>query len=220
MQLRIPLLLISAISLFGGLWQGQYIYDGYHWGFIFTNALELLNGHKPYSEIFLEYGFLTVFINAITLKLFSNNVYSLIFLTCLVYSLSLYLIGIITYTITENKFYSIFASSILLVLYPWPTTPWANFYSFFFTIIFCFFYLKEKKIFHYSAGLSLALAYHPHHVRVEAHSKIRVFLNIRVEPAIAIIETTAEDIAHALPFLITESRALVLVGLHVLQIDL
>ena len=159
MQLRIPLLFISAISLFGGLWHGQYIYDGYHWGFIFTNALELINGHKPYSEIFLEYGFLTVFINAITLKLFSNDVYSLIFLTCLVYSLSLYFIGIITYTITENKFYSIFASSILLVLYPWPTTPWANFYSFFFTIIFCFFYLKEKKIFHYSAGLSLALAY-------------------------------------------------------------
>ena len=37
-------LIIPLISLIGGIWAGQYIDDGYHWGFIFSNALELLNG--------------------------------------------------------------------------------------------------------------------------------------------------------------------------------
>ena len=159
MNLKISLLLISLLSFFGGLWHNQYIYDGYHWGFIFTNALELLDGHKPYSEIFLEYGFLAVFINAITLKIFDNNIFSLITLTCLFYSLSLYFIGRITYSITDNKLYSVFAPLILFILYPWPTIPWPNFYAYFFTILFCFFYLKEKNIYSYYAGFNLALAY-------------------------------------------------------------
>ena len=32
-------LIVPLISFAGGLWQGQYIYDGYHWGYIFTNVL-------------------------------------------------------------------------------------------------------------------------------------------------------------------------------------
>ena len=138
MNLKISLFLISLLSFFGGLWHNQYIYDGYHWGFIFTNALELLDGHKPYSEIFLEYGFLAVFINAITLKIFDNNIFSLITLTCLFYSLSLYFIGRITYTITDNKLYSVFAPLILFILYPWPTIPWPNFYAYFLQYYFVF----------------------------------------------------------------------------------
>ena len=38
--------------------QNQYIYDGYHWGFIFSHSFDLLRGKEPYIEIFLEYGFL------------------------------------------------------------------------------------------------------------------------------------------------------------------
>ena len=53
------LLIIPIISFIGGMWQGQYTNDGYHWGFIFSNALDFLDGKLPYKEIFIQYGFVT-----------------------------------------------------------------------------------------------------------------------------------------------------------------
>ena len=156
---KIYLLIIPIISLGGGLWQNQYIYDGYHWGFIFTNALELIEGKIPYKEIFLEYGILSVIINSITLIITNENIYSLMIVTSIFYSLSLYLIGELTYKITLNKLYSFFAILIIFLLYPWPTTPWPNFYSFFFTILFCVLYLKKKRIYYIISGISLGFAY-------------------------------------------------------------
>ena len=125
-------LIVPLISLFGGLWQGQYTYDGYHWGFIFTNALELADGKIPYKEIFLEYGILSVLINCFALIFINKSVYCLMAITCTLYAGSLYLITKITYKITENKFYSLFSIFIIFSLFPWPTSPWPNFYSFFF----------------------------------------------------------------------------------------
>ena len=158
-KLKISLLLISILTFVGGLWHNQYIYDSYHWGFIFSNALELMNGKEPYSEIFLEYGFLTVYINALTLKIFDSNIYSLIGLTCFIYALSLYYIGNIIYKLTENYIYSIFLVLIIFLLYPWPTTPWPNFFSFFFTILFFYYCLGNKNIHYIFSGAFLALAY-------------------------------------------------------------
>ena len=60
---NIYLLIFPIISFIGGLWQNQYIYDGYHWGFIFSNALDLIEGKIPYKEIFLEYGILQTILN-------------------------------------------------------------------------------------------------------------------------------------------------------------
>ena len=99
-------LILPILSLIGGLWQNQFIYDGYHWGFIHTNALELLNGKLPYREIFLEYGILSVLINAFLLIIFDKNLFSLIAFTCFCYSLTLYLIGRITLRLTKNKIYN------------------------------------------------------------------------------------------------------------------
>ena len=39
------------ISFIGAIWQGQYTDDGYHWGFILSNALSLIDGNEPYKEI-------------------------------------------------------------------------------------------------------------------------------------------------------------------------
>ena len=76
------LLIFPLISFFGGIWQGQYINDGYHWGFIFSNALDLLDGKLPYKEIFIQYGLLSTLIHALTLIIFDKNIFSLIAVTC------------------------------------------------------------------------------------------------------------------------------------------
>ena len=89
---KIYFFIIPIISLIGGLWQNQYIYDGYHWGFIFSNSLDLIDGKIPYKEIFLEYGILQTILNSIILIIFNKNIYSLLAFTCILYSISLYLI--------------------------------------------------------------------------------------------------------------------------------
>jgi len=153
------ILLLPILSLIGGLWHNQFIYDGYHWGFIHTNALEFLNGKTPYKEIFLEYGILSVLINSLLLIVFNKNLFSLIAFTCLCYSISLYLIGKITFKLTKNKIYSFYLVLVLFLLYPWPTTPWPNFYSFLFSCLFIINYLSKNKKKTYIAGIYLALAY-------------------------------------------------------------
>ena len=142
-------LIIPIISLIGGLWQNQFIYDGYHWGFIYTNALELLNGKIPYREIFLEYGILSVLVNSFLLIIFDRDLFSLIAFTCLCYSVTLYLIGKITLKLTNNIIYSFTTVAVLFLLYPWPTSPWPNFYSFMFSCLFISSYLSKdlKKLY-------------------------------------------------------------------------
>jgi len=143
----------------GGIWQGQYISDGYHWGFIFSNALDLLDGKLPYEEIFIQYGLLSTLIHALTLIIFDKNIFSLIVVTCIFYSTSLYLIGVLTYKFTLNKYYSFISTFIIFMIYPWPTSPWPNFISFFFVTLFCLFYSSNKKIYYILSGLSLGFAY-------------------------------------------------------------
>ena len=156
---NIYFLIIPIISIIGGLWQNQYIYDGYHWGFIFSNSLDFIDGKIPYKEIFLEYGILQTILNSIILIVFNKNVYSLLIFTCILYAISLYLITEITHKVTSNKLYSLFSVFIIFVLYPWPTIPWPNFFSFFFTILFCSLYISNRKINHILAGISLGFAY-------------------------------------------------------------
>ena len=153
------LIIIPIISLIGGIWQGQYTDDGYHWGFIFSNALDLIDGKVPYKEIFLEYGILTTIINSVILLIFNKNILSLMLITCIAYSLTIFLIALITQNFTEGKYYGFLSTIIIFMIYPWPVSPWPNFTSFFFTTLFCYLYLSEKKKYSLLAGTSLALAY-------------------------------------------------------------
>ena len=153
------LLIFPLISFFGGIWQGQYINDGYHWGFIFSNALDFLEGKKPYEEIFIQYGLISTLIHSFVLSLFNKNIFSLVVLTSFFYSTSLYLIGVLTYKFTLNKSYSLFSIFVLFFIYPWPTSPWPNFISFFFVTLFAVLYLSKNRTNIILSGISLSIAY-------------------------------------------------------------
>tara|TARA_B100001250_G_scaffold362928_1_gene341949 strand:+ start:1020 stop:2618 length:1599 start_codon:yes stop_codon:yes gene_type:complete len=153
------LLIFPIISFIGGIWQGQYTDDGYHWGFIFSNALDIINGKIPFKEIFIEYGIFSTIIHSITLLVFEKNLISLIIITSLLYSLSIFLIGSITEKFTLNKYLGFLSTFVIFMIYPWPVSPWPNFISFFFIILFSYFYIIEGKKFNYLSGVSLGLAY-------------------------------------------------------------
>ena len=158
-NLTIGLLIVPLISLIGGIWQGQYINDGYHWGFIFSNALELLEGKKPFEQIFIQYGLVTTLIHSLILLLFNKNIFSLVIFTSLFYSISLYLIGNITYKLTNNIFYSLFSSISVFLIYPWPTSPWPNFISFLFITLFYRFYISLNFRNNFISGVMLGISY-------------------------------------------------------------
>jgi len=153
------LLIFPIISFIGGIWQGQYTDDGYHWGFIFSNALDIINGKIPFKEIFIEYGIFSTVVHSLTLLIFKKNLLSLMFVTSLLYSLSIFLIGSITHKFTLNKYLGFLSTFIIFMIYPWPVAPWPNFISFFFVILFCYFYVLESKKYNYLSGISLGLAY-------------------------------------------------------------
>ena len=69
--------IFPILSLIYCIYYSLYIYDGYHFGLIFSNAVELNNGKLPYKEIFIEYGYLTTLIHSIILKVFGNEVFYL-----------------------------------------------------------------------------------------------------------------------------------------------
>ncbi len=79
--------------------------------------------------------------------------------TSLLYSLSILLIGSITQKFTLNKYLGFLSTFVIFMMYPWPVSPWPNFISFFFTILFCYFYILEDKKFNYLSGIALGLAY-------------------------------------------------------------
>ena len=152
-------LIIPIISLIGGIWQGQFVNDGYHWGFIFSNSLELLNGKKPFEEIFIQYGLGTTLIHSVILFFFKKNIYSIVVFTALIYSITLYLIGNITYKLTNNFIYSLISSLSLFLIYPWPTSPWPNFISFFFLVLSYRFYISSSVKKNFISGVMLSFSY-------------------------------------------------------------
>ena len=151
--------LICILSIIGGLWNSQFINDGYHWGFIYSNSFDLIHGKKPYNEIFLEYGLLQSLINFIIIKFISNSVYSIQAFTVLIYAFSLFILNRVILNITNNHRLSFFSVFIIFLINPWPYSPWPIYLVLFFSLMFIFFYLKESKSDSVIAGFILFFAY-------------------------------------------------------------
>ena len=128
-------------------------------GIYFSNSLDLVYGKKPYSEIFLEYGFLQHIINFVIIKLFGQKIFIIQVFAILIYAFSLYFLNKIILLITNDKKISFYSILIIFLLYPWPTSPWPNFLAFFFINTFIYFYLKDNILNSYLAGISIFLAY-------------------------------------------------------------
>ena len=168
MQIKtsLSIYLIIIISIIGGIWNAQYINDGYHWGFIYSNSVEFLNGKKPFEEIFIQYGLGTTLIHSLILHLFNKNIFSLVIFTSFLYSLSIYLIGNITYNLTKSQFFSIFSTISIFFIFPFPTSPWPIFISFFFIVLFTQLYISKNKINHLISGFCLGISYISHTMQI------------------------------------------------------
>lgn len=149
-------LLVAFINFVYSINLYQYIYDGHHHGFMFTNAIDFINGRLPYREIFIQYGIFTTLTQAFALKIFGQNLISINIITCILYSLTILLISLIIIKKT-NHIYGFLSLFIIFLNHPIPWLPWSNYYAFFFIILGFFFLQNLKKSNIFFSGLFFSL---------------------------------------------------------------
>ena len=152
---KLYLYLIILISITIGIFNSQFVNDGYHWGFIYANSMDILYGKKIYKEIFLEYGLLQSLINYLIIKYINDSVLSIQVYTIIIYSLSFLFIFKIVFNITNNDKLSFLSVLMIFIINPWAISPWPIYHSFFFTTLFVYFFLKNNKFSPYLSGLFL-----------------------------------------------------------------
>ena len=153
------IIFLCLCSFIGGIWNIIYINDGYHWGYIFSQSIDHLNGKTPYKDIFVEYGILQLLFNSFIIKIFGPKVIYIQVLTNIFYTISLYYLSRIIFLITNDEKLALLGFSIVVIVYPWPDNPWPIFFSYFFSILFIYNYLKESKKNYIFSGIYLCFAY-------------------------------------------------------------
>ena len=103
----IPLTLIILIEFFS-LYYAQFHYDGFHIGLLLNVANDLDAGKLIYKDFFYEYGILNGYFNLLILKIFNQNIYSLL----VVYT-QFFILGVILLYLLSKKF---FGSNYALLL--------------------------------------------------------------------------------------------------------
>lgn len=142
------LLFLSFITLItlGTLWQGQYNYDPHHWGLMLSNAKDLFEGKHPYKDIYIQYGFLTTVIHAFSYWLFGKNLFSIIFITGIAYSIGVWLIYLVSLAVSKSLKIALFSAFICFLVHPIAIYPWSNYITFPFFMAGIFFISNEKII--------------------------------------------------------------------------
>ena len=152
----LSILSLSIILFFISIYQSLFIYDDFHWGLVFANAIDFLSGKLPYKEVFIHYGFLTTFIHALVVWISNYKMISLMIFTSLIYSLA-----IVQFFFLLKKIFKIEMASIIIfflyILHPFPTYPWHNYIVFFFFITSLNLQFINRNLTNFISGIMLAL---------------------------------------------------------------
>ena len=151
------ILFIGFLSFFGSVFQGSYIYDGFHWGLVASNAQDFLNGKKPYEDFFVHYGFLTVLLQSLALK-FYNSVFSILILSAFFYSASIIILAKLVEKYFSNNYLYLFVA-IIIFMQPFIVYPWHTYFIFFTSVTSIFLYLKKNYISLFLFGFFLQLGF-------------------------------------------------------------
>lgn len=146
-----------TISAVFSVLEAKWNIDPHHWGFIYVNAADWLNGRVPYREIFIQYGPLSTWVHALSLKLFGNNVVSIGIMTGIFYALSIYLCYLLWQKIMD-KWLSCVATVLMFLIHPYIIYPWPNYISYTFLLL-CVWLLSQPSTGrrYFLAGIFFAL---------------------------------------------------------------
>jgi hypothetical protein len=134
--------------------------DAHHWGLMYANAADLNRGLIPYKEIFIQYGFLTTFIQSLSLNIFGNTVVSVGIITGIFYAANIYLSYCLWRKIL-NRWSSALSSIVMFLVHGYIIYPWANYFSYTFLLISLLFLTAspQRRNRYLLSGFFLALSF-------------------------------------------------------------
>jgi hypothetical protein len=134
--------------------------DAHHWGLMYANAADLNRGLIPYKEIFIQYGFLTTFIQSLSLNIFGNTVVSVGIITGTFYAANIYLSYCLWRKIL-NRWSSALSSVVMFLVHGYIIYPWANYFSYTFLLISLLFLTAspQRRNRYLLSGFFLALSF-------------------------------------------------------------
>jgi hypothetical protein len=124
--------------------QGAYNLDPHHWGLMTSNAVDIARGRVPYKEIFIQYGFLTAYIEYLFFKI-GKNIASIIFAASLLYALGLVGIYFLTLHFAKRRRVALYAFLTAFLIHPLAIYPWPNYVAFPFITFGCLGVVKGKN---------------------------------------------------------------------------
>ncbi len=133
--------------------------DSHHWGFMYVPALDLTKGLVPYKQVLIAYGYLTTWLQAISLNLLGDSLKSIGLVTGLFYSLSLWLSYRVFLTFL-SKSLSLFSVLLIFLLHPYIVHPWPNYFSYTLELLSLLAFINGRTpvVSRFIAGVCLGLA--------------------------------------------------------------
>lgn len=137
----IALILVAQCTL--SFWQSLYSIDPHHWGLMLSNAKDLASGKAPYSDIFIQYGFLTTFIHVAGFLLFNESIQGIICLTILSYAIGIWFIFLTAKQLYGQSLIPLAVIILIVLFHPIVIYPWSNYVAFPFLTSALFIYINS-----------------------------------------------------------------------------
>ena len=150
---------LCAISLIFSWIESVINCDSHHWGFMYVPAFDFKQGLVPYKQIFIAYGYLSTWIQAVSLTLLGNSLKSIGIVTGIFYSLSL-LLSYRVFLTFISKPLSAFSVLLIFLIHPYIVHPWPNYFCYTLELMCLLLFVKGKTITisRLAAGVCLGLA--------------------------------------------------------------
>jgi hypothetical protein len=122
------ILLICVGSIGFSIVEGVSNFDFHHPGLMFSPAIDLKHGLKPFKEVAILYGYLTTYFQSLSFYVFGENLLSIWILTGIFYACSLGLFYRIFQSVMSPKL-SFLTVLLIFLVHPYSVYPWPNYYS-------------------------------------------------------------------------------------------
>ena len=137
------IVLTAATVVFLSVAQGAYHLDPFHWGLMTSNAVDVARGRVPYKEIFIQYGFLTAYLEYLFFAA-GKNVLSIIFGVSTLYSVGLVGVYFLTFHLVQKRRVALYAFLTCFLIHPLAIFPWPNYLAFPFITFGCLCVVKGR----------------------------------------------------------------------------
>lgn len=150
---------VCLVSLVFSVIESRVNTDAHHWGLMYANATQLKQGLIPFKDIFIQYGFLTTWIQAFAMHFLGDTVVAVGIITGIFYSINIYL----SYCLWQkvlNRWLSALSALLMFLVHGYIIYPWSNYISYTFLLLALFLIVnsQERKSNYILSGIFFALS--------------------------------------------------------------